>query len=316
MSRLPQQTAARRGASARVMGASAAADAYHVLTYEGLTMRIGVHVGTSGGLASAAEYARSVGCECIQIFAKSPMRWRGPRFAAEEIAAFRHGLTDSAVVDVVTHTAYLLNLSGPDPELRERSWRALADEIERAAQLGASAVITHVGTHPDGDAAAAAGRLADSLRRAREAAASTVPVLLENSAGAGSLFLASVEDFARTFEALAEDSADFGVCVDTCHAHAAGIAVGSERDWDALLDALEDAAGRGAVKAVHANDCAGALGSRKDRHAWIGEGTIGESGFAAMLSRRRLRDVPCLLEMPGEIPGKDTVNMARLRSLA
>lgn len=278
-------------------------------------MLIGVHAGTSGGLAAAVRYAASVGCECLQIFAKSPMRWHGPRPADSEIEDLRATLAEMGFGPLVTHTAYLLNLSGPDQELRERSWRALADELCRGEALGAVGVVTHVGNHPDGDADAASRRLADSIARARQEAACGVPVLLENSAGAGSLFLASIDHFERAFAAIDEAAGTVGICVDTCHAHAAGIPVSSAEDWRGLLDGLDLACGHGRVTVVHANDCVAALGSKKDRHAWIGDGAIGESGFAAMFAEPRLAGACVITEMPGEAPEKDAINVERLRGL-
>lgn len=276
-------------------------------------MRIGVHVGVGEGLEAAAAYAAEVGCECMQVFAKSPVRWHGPERTPEEAAALSSALAEHGIFPLVTHTAYLLNLSGPDEALRSRSWRALADELGRAEALGASAVVTHVGTAPDGPEAAAAN-LSESLSRARSKAETGVRILLENSAGAGSQFLAAVPDFAHTFAALTRDAGSIGVCLDTCHAHAAGLPVATEADWELLLNGLEEATGC-SPDVVHANDCVAKLGSRKDRHAWIGDGHIGSDGFAAMLGQPRLAASCAITEMPGDRPMKDAENVRRLKGL-
>lgn len=276
-------------------------------------MRIGVHAGISDGLVGAARYAADVGCESLQLFAKSPMRWEAPHRSSEEAVAFREALREAGILPLVTHTAYLLNLSGPDKALRKRSWRALADELRRAEVLGASHVVTHVGTAPDGPEAAATN-LADSLARARTDSETDVEVLVENSAGAGALFLASVSDFAHAFSALTEDAGAVGVCLDTCHAHAAGVPVSDASDWERLLDGLGEATGQ-APRVVHANDCVAELGSKRDRHAWIGDGHIGAGGFEAMLHEARLSDACAITEMPGDPPEKDAENVRRLKAL-
>lgn len=277
-------------------------------------MRLGAHVGTAGGLRAAAAYAEAIGCECVQVFAKTPLRWEAPRHDPEDEAAFREALASAGIGPVFTHTAYLLNLSGADEALGSRSAAALADEMERAARLGARGVITHVGTGAD-DPGVAVHRLAASLRSAFAAAEAGIPVLLENSAGAGSLFLSREEHFAAVFDSLGEDATRVGVCLDTCHAHAAGLDVRSPAGWRDVLDAFEAAVGADAISVVHANDCAAPFGAARDRHAWIGEGTIGEDGFAAMLAQPRLAAVCAITEMPGDAPEKDVVNLRRLRAL-
>jgi deoxyribonuclease-4 len=105
------------------------------------------------------------------------------------------------------------------------------------------------------------------------------------------------------------------VCIDTCHAHAAGIPVSTDDDWSALVDLVFAECGDSAWQAIHANDCIAPLGSHTDRHAWIGDGTIGESGFRAMLATGAIDHVPAITEMPGEIPEKDSVNISRLKAL-
>lgn len=274
-----------------------------------------MHTGTSGGLAAAADYAAGIGCECVQVFAKSPMQWRAPRHAPEECEAFISALGEAGIGASYTHTAYLLNLSGVEPELRLKSAAALGDEFVRAEAMGASGVVTHVGTFADGDSGAAAERLCDSLERAREASGSEVRVLLENSAGAGTLFLSHPDHFASVFERVGDGAGGVGVCLDTCHAHAAGHDLSSAEGWDALLGAMAEATGDDAIRLVHANDCAWPAGSRKDRHAWIGEGSIGEDGFLAMFRDARLAGVDAVMEMPGEAPEKDVRNLNLLKAL-
>lgn len=278
-------------------------------------MRFGVHATTGGGLVAAVDYASGIGCECVQVFAKSPMQWKGPRHSAEDCAAFREALAAAGLPPAYTHTAYLLNLSGLDDDLRMKSARALADELVRAEDLGAAGVVTHVGTFADGDAPAAARRLRESLAVAREESRAQVRVLLENSAGAGTLFLADPDQYGLVFSDLGDDHGAVGVCLDTCHAHAAGHDLSGPEGWGALLDALDAAVGPGAIGLVHANDCMHPAGSHRDRHDWIGRGTIGESGFAAMVAQTRLTGCDVVMEMPGEAPEKDVVNLMRLKAL-
>ena len=144
----------------------------------------------------------------------------------------------------------------------------------------------------------------------------SLDLLLENTAGAGSTFGGSFDELGAVLSGLDRAGvARSGLCLDTCHAWAMGIDVASAAGWADALDHIDVCCGPGRVRAVHANDCKFPRGEHKDRHEWIGDGTIGEAGFAAMLAEPRLEGVPAILEMPGEIPVKDTENIARLKRL-
>jgi deoxyribonuclease-4 len=281
-------------------------------------MLIGAHVSVSGGYIKALDYARSVGCECIQIFAKSPRQWRGSTIdplAAEKFISER---TARSFGPVFTHTSYLINLAATAPEMREKSIAALADELVRGSVLGADGVVTHIGADSDRDPEAAAIRIGSALvevfERAGEAGDRT-RLLLENTAGAGSTVGATFSEIALCIEASELRSRHVGVCLDTCHAFAFGYRVDSAEGWDALVDEIRSTVGLERMGLIHANDCKFAAGEKKDRHEWIGDGFIGPDGFSAMLCVPELRHVPVVTEMPGDVPEKDSVNISRLHVL-
>lgn len=281
-------------------------------------MQVGAHVSVAKGYPAALEYARSVGCECIQVFAKSPRQWHSAApdaRAAAEFIALRDGLSFGPVF---THTAYLINLSSVDPELRDKSVSALADELLRGQTLGVAGVVTHIGNDPHNDPSAAARRAADSIVRAFERAggdACTSRLLLENTAGSGTTFGGSFEQLDETISETALPAHRLGVCFDTCHGFARGYELDTAEGWATVARSLADVGGGSRLGLIHANDCMFERGSRKDRHAWIGEGRIGETGFGAMMCQPLLRDTPVVTEMPGEPPEKDAVNVARLKEM-
>lgn len=276
-------------------------------------MRIGAHVRTSKGLVTAVEYARSVGCEAIQVFAKSPLQWHAASRAQDDAEAFRLALARADIVLAATHGAYLINLASTDDALWSRSCAALADEIARAEQIGAPAVVTHLGssTAPRTDACRrAAAALTEALART---AGCGVGVYLENSAGSGDTLGSSAEEVVSVYLTVPADlRARLAVCIDTCHAHVAGYDLTSDRGWRELLTPFARSGAR--IGLVHANDAMFECGSRRDRHAWIGDGTIGDDGFARMFARAELRDADVIVEMPGEPPAKDAINVARLKA--
>jgi deoxyribonuclease-4 len=140
-------------------------------------------------------------------------------------------------------------------------------------------------------------------------------VALENAAGAGRSFGSRMQDLCEAASWARLLGAKTTVCFDTCHGFAGGIDVSGPEGWAQVCDTVGSALGPDGLVAIHANDCKGELGSHKDRHEWIGDGFVGDAGFAAMFAEPRLREVPVIVEMPGEPPSKDSVNVARLRKL-
>lgn len=281
-------------------------------------MLLGAHVSVSGGYLKALDYAREVGCECMQIFAKSPRQWRGPRInteAAEQFAEARH---DAGFGPLFTHTAYLINPATSNAALREKSIRALADELVRGSLLGADGVVTHIGNDPDGDPDAAAVRVGEACVRAFELAGGDecrTRLLLENTAGAGRTFGSNFEELGACIAAAGLPQERLGVCLDTCHAWAFGLPVDSAAGWREVVNGIGACCGIGRLGLIHANDCLFERGSRKDRHAWIGDGFIGRLGFEAMLCVPELACVCAVTEMPGDVPEKDIENLKRLSDL-
>lgn len=302
-------------------------------------MFIGAHVPTLGSYTKMMDYACSVGCECLQMFAKSPRQWSAKPLDPARAATLRHIRSERGFGPILTHTAYLINLSTNRDDQRAKSTRALADELVRATLLGADSVNTHTGNDPVGDDVAAAKRAAVAINQAIVCAADTleslvsdgifdgielfqdalplkpVRLVLENTAGAGSAFGVTARQLAQIVEASQLDNASLGICIDTCHAWAYGYDVSTQTGWDELLEGIDDELGLERLHWIHANDCKFGRGMNKDRHAWIGDGMIGLEGFRVMVNDPRLRHVNVVVEMPGEMPEKDTINIERLKAL-
>ncbi len=281
-------------------------------------MRFGAHVSVASGYESALDYAESVGAECLQIFAKSPRQWRGPLVDAQKAARFVALREERGTGPVFTHTAYLINLSTDDAALWEKSVAALADELSRGSLLGAAGVVTHVGNDPAGDAEAAAERVGRAVRQAFDLAggeACRTRLLLENTAGAGRTFGADFAQLGLCVSAAELPAEKLGICIDTCHAFAFGYALETPEGWREVVEGIEACCGMDRLGLIHANDCLYERGSKKDRHAWIGDGFIGREGFSAMVCVPELGDVCACTEMPGDVPVKDAENIARLKAL-
>ena len=281
-------------------------------------MLIGAHISTAGGYKKMADYAAEVGCECAQIFAKSPRQWNAKPLADDAIADMAELRAAGRLGPIFTHTSYLINITTTNEELYEKSIHALADELTRGSQLRAEGVNTHMGSVPDGDIDAAIRRATVAIERAFELAGGAENVhttlLLENTAGAGTIFGGNVSDISRVITGANIPREKLGVTIDTCHAWAYGYDVAHLEGLEEIMSELEPI-GLDRWMLVHANDCNFARGSRKDRHAWVGQGEIGEEGFRNLLHIKELDHLCLTTEMPGEVPQKDIINIDYLKSL-
>lgn len=265
-----------------------------------------------------AEYATEVGCECAQIFAKSPRQWNSKPLGEDAIADMAELRGSGQLGPIFTHTSYLINITTPNEELYEKSVHALADEITRGSQLRAAGVNTHMGSVPDGDVDAAIRRASVAIERAFELAGGAENVhttlLLENTAGAGTIFGGDVADISRVITGTDIPREKLGVTIDTCHAWAYGYDVSTLQGFEEIMSQLEPI-GLDRWQLVHANDCNFDRGSHKDRHAWVGQGEIGEDGFRNLLHIKELEHLCLTTEMPGEVPQKDIINIDYLKRL-
>lgn len=262
---------------------------------------LGAHVSVAGGTPKAIGRATELGCTAIQIFVKNASQWRGKELSGSEAEAFRAARAESAVGPVVAHGSYLINLCTTDPALLDKSREALADELARCALLGVEGLVIHPGAHLGAGDEAGIDCAAASL----DAVLAALPdaptrILLENTAGQGSCLGHRLEHLARIRERVSAPER-VGICVDTCHAFAAGYAIHEPAGYEDFLAEIEDLVGLGALGAVHLNDSVRPFGSRRDRHAHIGEGEIGLELFARILQDPRLARVPMVVETePGD----------------
>jgi deoxyribonuclease-4 len=280
---------------------------------------LGCHLSIAGGLTRAIDAAEDLGNNALQIFTHSPSVWRMKAIEDGDAAAFRERRDVSAVRYLVVHTMYLLNLATPDDALYERSVDGLIEEARRAARIGADGLVTHLGAHVGSGIEPGIERIIGALDRLAAASGEfgELRLLIENTAGAGTTVGSSFDELGSILSSL-RDGHRFGVCLDTCHAFAAGYDLRTTGAVEETVERFDCTVGLDRLEMIHLNDSRFPLDSRRDRHAHIGRGEIGETGLAAVLRYPCLRDVPFLLETPKEIDGRpnaDTVNLAAVRRL-
>lgn len=261
-------------------------------------MLIGAHVSTSGGLAKAVERGVETESTAIQIFNQSPRMWRPTNYGEDDFAAFRAAMEASTVESVVIHAIYLINPGTFDDELHEKSLAALTHALRVGDGIGADGVVLHPGPVMKGQEYGPTVENIVRMCKAALDASESCRLLLENAAGKNAVGM-KFEHLADLIDGLGGDSR-VGVCIDSCHSHAAGYDVRSTEAVTETFDELARTVGLDRVGCLHLNDSRDEFGSHRDRHANLGDGLIGEDGIAAFLSDPRLQDVPALLEVPGD----------------
>lgn len=284
---------------------------------EGSSPALGAHMSVAGGLHEAVRRAREVEATALQVFTKGPQRWAERELEDEEVEAFRTALESSDVRVTAAHDSYLINLASPREELFRKSRAAFRAELARSVELGLDHVVTHPGNATGGDRAEALRRNAEAIGSALADAPGETMVLVETTAGSGTALGWEFGELARLLEAIPGPERDrVGVCLDTCHVWAAGYDL---RDgYDGVMEKFREVVGLDRLRLLHLNDSVHPLGSRKDRHAEIGEGELGPDAFRAVMTDPRLRDVPRIIETPkgDDPPDADRRNLRRLREMA
>lgn len=275
----------------------------------------GAHMSVAGGLDRAFARALAVGATAVQIFTKNANRWSAPPVTPEESRAFREAWQASGIGPVMVHDAYLINLAAPDDANWARSKAAMREELQRCADLGIPYLIAHPGAHVGSGVDTGIARIRTALAEIFADSDPAVRLLLENTAGQGTYLGGAFQQLTRMMEGFGER---VGVCFDTCHAHAAGFDLAGVEGYEKTMVEFEREIGFERLFAFHLNDSLKGCGSKVDRHAHIGEGSIGVDGFARLVRDQRFLNLPMVLETPKGDDGEemDRVNLALLRKLA
>jgi deoxyribonuclease-4 len=274
-------------------------------------VRIGAHVSVAGGLHRAVGNALAAGCESLQVFTSNARGWAPPPLDPAADERFRADVGEAGLGPLFVHAPYLVNFASASPVTRERSREVVAATLAKAAGIGAAGVVVHAG------AALASGRAAGlaSTREALLPLADTLAgldLVLELTAGTRGALASRFEEMAELLAACGHHPR-LKVCMDTCHAQAAGYDLGDPAGATKALDELFATLGDRVVL-VHANDSRDPVGAGRDRHCPIGTGTIGDPGFGAILAHPGLAGLPVITETTGD-PDQMAADLTRLNHL-
>jgi deoxyribonuclease-4 len=257
---------------------------------------LGAHVSIAGGTCAAPPRAKAIGATAMQIFTKMANRWAERDCEGEECESFARAVGETDVRVSNAHDSYLINLASPDPALRERSLASFVAELKRCAALGLSFLVSHPGNFMD-EREGGLTRNAEGITAGLEAAPGETVLLMEMTAGQGTVIGSTFEEMADLIERVpASLRHRVGVCVDTAHVFAAGYDL--VNDYEGVWARFGDTVGFHRLRLLHLNDSKVPLGSRKDRHELIAEGHIGAEPFRRIMTDDRLTDVPKVIETP------------------
>lgn len=261
----------------------------------------GAHVSASGGVENAPLNAKKIGAGAFALFTKNQRQWVAAPLGAAQIDAFKANCAEGGYkpFQILPHDSYLINLGHPDAAGLEKSRQAFTDEMKRCELLGLDRLNFHPGSSlKEISDEACLSLIAESINIALEATHG-VTAVIENTAGQGSNLGWRFEQLAYIIDRV-EDKSRVGICIDTCHAYSAGYDLSTASACEATFAELDHIVGLKYLRGMHLNDDLKARGSRVDRHAPLGEGTLGVEVFKYIAADPRFDDMPLILETPDE----------------
>lgn len=269
---------------------------------------VGAHVSIAGGVENAPLNAAAIGAKAFAMFTKNQRQWASAPLSAESVAAFRRNSQDNGFTPdrILPHDGYLINLGNPDPVKRETSRKSFLDEMTRCMQLGLMYLNFHPGSHLRQIPVEECLQLIAAEVKSVLAETEGVCAVIENTAGQGSNVGSSFEELARLIELINEDSR-VGVCLDTCHAFAAGYDL--KDSYDQVMDRFGSLIGFEFLKGMHLNDSKSVLNGHLDRHHSIGKGELGVETFRRIMNDPRLDGIPLVLETIDETLWQEEIKL-------
>ena len=260
---------------------------------------IGCHLSASDGFMSMAKTIRGLGGNTFQFFSRNPRGSKARPFDIEDAECFNAFASENGIDKILCHAPYTMNACSANAGLRDLAREMMADDLSRLSHINGAMYNFHPGSHTGQGTDVGIEQIADILNAVLTPETNT-PVLLETMAGKGSEVGGKFEELARIIEKT-ELSDKLGICLDTCHVNDGGYDITD--NLDGVLDEFDRIIGLNRLFAVHLNDSMNPIGSHKDRHQKIGEGTLGIETIKRVINHKILRDLPFFLETPNELEG-------------
>lgn len=280
-------------------------------------MRFGLHVSIAGGVVNAPGNAAAVGCEVFQMFTRSPRGGKAPALTPTVVKQFSGEIKKHKLAACYVHTPYYVNFASENNRIRFGTIAVVREELERASRLGASALMTHLGSYKEVGEKKGREMVVEGLEKMLDGYIGSTRFLIELAAGAGAILGDTFEEIADYIEQVEKKLPQYrgkiGVCLDTCHAFTAGYDVRTPAAVDATLKKFDEVIGLERLALIHANDSKADFGIHIDRHEHLGFGKIGRDGFAALVAHPKLQNIDFILETPKD--GQEIEDLKLLKSL-
>ena len=279
-------------------------------------VQIGAHVSISGSIANAITNASKRECSAFQVFTSNPRGWHAKDLTDDDATNYKNNLSQSNIdrFATVAHMPYLPNLSSPEISVYEKSIHTMIREVERCDKLGIPYLVTHLGSHKGTGEDKGIQRLVGALTEVAKTN-KDVTILLENTAGQKNSVGSDFTQLAEIFFGL-KPASRFGICIDTCHAFAAGYDLRNEKNVKDVFEKFDSEIGLKHIKIIHLNDSKGELGCHLDRHEHIGLGHIGEAGLSQVVKLANKNKIPIILETPIDERRTDFEKIRKAKELA
>lgn len=262
-------------------------------------LKIGCHLSSSKGFLAMGRTAVEIGANTFQFFTRNPRGGKAKELDLQDVEQYKSFAAEHGLFPILAHAPYTLNACATDEGLREFAQNTMADDLARLEHLPGSLYNFHPGSHVKQGADVGISLIAEQLNAILTPKQSTT-VLLETMAGKGSEVGKSFEELREILDRI-KLSDKMGVCLDTCHVFDGGYDIVGQ--LDAVLEEFDRVIGLSRLRAVHLNDSKNPLGSHKDRHEKLGEGSIGLVALTAIVNHPALRELPFYLETPNELDG-------------
>jgi len=266
-------------------------------------MKFGAHVSIAGGINKSPLRAHRLGCECFQIFSRSPRGGNPSKLNVGIVESFLGECAKYNIAEYYIHTPYYIILCSEKKVLRDSSIAIIKEELERGSMLAAKYIMTHLGSSKETNRKQAVNMIVEGLKKIIDNTSFSTQLLLENTAGQGATIGDSFEELAEILDGVR--GSDIGICIDTAHLFASGYDIRTKEKFKETVRILYATIGIEKIKLFHGNDSKVDLGERKDRHEHIGKGKIGIKGF---------KNINMIVETPPEKAGGDIETLKNLRN--
>lgn len=260
---------------------------------------LGCHLSIAKGYHKAVQEAVSIGANTFQFFTRNPRGGSAKAVDEKDIAKAKALMEEKGFGPLLAHAPYTMNLCSDKPEVREFALTVLKEDLERMKYLPEARFLFHPGSHVGQGPEKGIQFIVDALNETVTDDDGPM-VLLEGMSGKGSEIGRSFDEIAQIIQGVKHNKR-LGICIDTCHLHSAGYDI--VNDPAGVLDELEEKIGSGRIGGVHINDNMNGFACNKDRHAKLGEGSIGLEAICRFIADERLKGLPFSLETPNELDG-------------